>query len=397
MSAAVMLLPRLPEEEPAAAEMRARLFRAGGVEHAQQPVTHATDIAYAIFERRADTIDAEARFFTDFGLTESHRGTDGTVYFRARGELHHCVELRLGEANRWIGYGLLVGSESELDKLAQTGSAEGGVVNASAESGAGRMVRLRDPEGNVVEVRSTSWRRHDWTPRPVDEPRGVDTVVRPTMKPPAVEALGHCVHMPRRLIPSMVWYVETFGLIVSDMQFLPHSDQPVPIVAFMRVNKSEQGVHHHTIAMGSVTHTGFEHCAFDVVDVDVVGSSSRFLEYQAATGHAYKHAWGIGRHILGSNVFDYWRSPAGSLFEHMADIDHMTSAYETGYHVLSPTAQHQWGPDMGPGFALPEGLFREILHVGRRVLLDSTDDLDGRRLIQILQALNPWRKFVEAA
>ena len=25
----------------------------------------------------------------------------------------------------------------------------------------------------------------------------------------------------------------------------------------------------------------------------------------------YPHAWGVGRHILGSQIFDYWRDPFG--------------------------------------------------------------------------------------
>jgi len=30
-------------------------------------------------------------------------------------------------------------------------------------------------------------------------------------------------------------------------------------------------------------------------------------EYMRSQG-SYKHIWGIGRHVLGSQVFDYWRT-----------------------------------------------------------------------------------------
>ncbi len=35
----------------------------------------------------------------------------------------------------------------------------------------------------------------------------------------------------------------------------------------------------------------------------------------------YEHFWGIGRHSLGSQVFDYWGDPWGRVHEHWADTD----------------------------------------------------------------------------
>ena len=33
--------------------------------------------------------------------------------------------------------------------------------------------------------------------------------------------------------------------------------------------------------------------------------------------------WGIGRHLLGSQVYDYWADPWGRVHEHWADTDRL--------------------------------------------------------------------------
>ena len=35
----------------------------------------------------------------------------------------------------------------------------------------------------------------------------------------------------------------------------------------------------------------------------------------------YQHMWGIGRHLIGSQLFDYWADPWGRVHEHWADTD----------------------------------------------------------------------------
>ena len=40
----------------------------------------------------------------------------------------------------------------------------------------------------------------------------------------------------------------------------------------------------------------------------------------------YEHMWGIGRHVLGSQVYDYWADPWGRVHEHWADSDRLNVA-----------------------------------------------------------------------
>ena len=53
--------------------------------------------------------------------------------------------------------------------------------------------------------------------------------------------------------------------------------------------------------------TEYGHSSFEVVDADAVGMGQRVL-----LKRGWRHAWGIGRHILGSQIFDYWEDPWGA-------------------------------------------------------------------------------------
>ncbi len=45
------------------------------------------------------------------------------------------------------------------------------------------------------------------------------------------------------------------------------------------------------------------------------------IGHEHMQGKGYEHFWGIGRHSLGSQVFDYWGDPWGRVHEHWADTD----------------------------------------------------------------------------
>jgi hypothetical protein len=54
-------------------------------------------------------------------------------------------------------------------------------------------------------------------------------------------------------------------------------------------------------------------------------------------------AWGIGRHVLGSQMFDYWKDPWGSELEHWSDGDLFTAADPSNKAGLEDLLAVQWG------------------------------------------------------
>ena len=52
--------------------------------------------------------------------------------------------------------------------------------------------------------------------------------------------------------------------------------------------------------------------------------------------------WGIGRHLHGSQIFDYWYDPDRFIVEHYADGDIVNETYET---LRAPAGvMAVWGP-----------------------------------------------------
>jgi hypothetical protein len=83
----------------------------------------------------------------------------------------------------------------------------------------------------------------------------------------------------------------------------------------------------------------------------------------------WQHAWGIGRHLLGSQIFDYWKDPWGAKHEHYCDGDVFTAAVATGVHPVSREGMAQWGQTMPADFTRPRltlGNLAALIHNVRR-------------------------------
>jgi hypothetical protein len=83
----------------------------------------------------------------------------------------------------------------------------------------------------------------------------------------------------------------------------------------------------------------YVHSAYQVTDLDAIAAG---WEYLAERG--YTRAWGIGRHILGSQLFDYWYDPDRLMVEHFSDSDLFDCSVEPGWAPMSASGLSQWGP-----------------------------------------------------
>ena len=61
----------------------------------------------------------------------------------------------------------------------------------------------------------------------------------------------------------------------------------------------------------------FHHSSWQVNDVDEIGQGAHHL----LAVDPSRNVWGLGRHFLGSNLFWYFRDPAGNFAEYFADLD----------------------------------------------------------------------------
>ena len=113
--------------------------------------------------------------------------------------------------------------------------------------------------------------------------------------------------------------------------------------------------------------------------LDAVAAGGEFLK-----DRGYQRAWGIGRHIQGSQIFDYWRDPDSVMVEHYADGDLFDSSVEVGWAPMTASGLAQWGPSVTRDFmgAKPSPhLIRDIIGT----LRDDENEFDVRRLLGLLK------------
>ena len=211
-----------------------------------------------------------------------------------------------------------------------------------AAPGGGERVRFTDPDGHAVEVVHG---REALVALPVrsaaphnrgSERRRLGELQRPQAGPACVKRLGHVVLRVSDFRRSEAWYKSRFGFLSSDEVYLGEPENV--ITSFMRCDRGDEYTDHHTFLCVGVGEVGFDHAAFEVEDIDAVMLGHEHLE-QAG----YEHHAGVGRHILGSQVFDYWRDPWGRVHEHFTDGDLLNRRHETGLHDPAAALGTQWG------------------------------------------------------
>ncbi len=89
----------------------------------------------------------------------------------------------------------------------------------------------------------------------------------------------------------------------------------------------------------------YVHSAYQVPDLDALAAGGEYLRERG-----YHRSWGIGRHIQGSQIFDYWRDPDGFLVEHFTDGDMFDDTLEPGWAAFSASGHAQWGPPVTKDF-----------------------------------------------
>jgi catechol 2,3-dioxygenase-like lactoylglutathione lyase family enzyme len=320
--------------EPQAPDHVRRLLRV-------EPLLKATELAFLRFEK-PDLHKAE-RFWSDFGLLTVSMSGDRLV-MRGTGTSAAVLVATKGRRSRFVGSAFVVPDAADLSQLTSQPGARS--LGASEIPGGGGGVALCDPDGNEV------WLVHHWgrldpiaTRAPLNArantlqhvPR-VNLAVRPAIEPAQIGRLGHVVLQTPDFEQMAQWYMRHLGLIPTDVQYLPDGS---PQLAFMRLDLGSTPADHHTVVIGAGLQPRYEHSAWEVIDLDALGLGQQVMR---ANGH--RHMWGIGRHVLGSQLFDYWYDPDGLEFEHYTDGDVYTSDHVTQYVPFTTQSIWAWGPDI---------------------------------------------------
>ena len=114
------------------------------------PVIKAFDLAYG--RLRSPDLDKQEEFLTDFGMVRADR-TKTSLYMRGTDAPHHIHVTELGE-QRYVGIAVHAASMEDLEKISRVDGAS--PIEEIDEPGGGKRVRLTDPDGYQVEIRSRS-------------------------------------------------------------------------------------------------------------------------------------------------------------------------------------------------------------------------------------------------
>lgn len=297
------------------------------------------DIAFVRFT--APDLDKMEAFLTDFGLARAHRDAD-TLYMRGQGGDPYLHVTHKGEP----GFKGVAFRARHADDLAALAKSQDAKIEALDGPGGGKVVRLKDPDGFGVEVVAA---RETSSPAAIPPAHIInDARVQPRRNAPKrvhqgashIKRLGHCVLNVTNFRASEAWYKERFGFITSDeIKMSPE----FALGAFMRCDRGDQPADHHTLFMLGTGQPKFNHAAFEVVDMDDLMSGHDLLKEK---GHEAQ--WGVGRHILGSQIFDYWKDPWGHVLEHWTDGDLMTASWGSRDATMQDLIGVQWGMKMPP-------------------------------------------------
>jgi hypothetical protein len=281
------------------------------------------------------------KFFEDFGLIPV-QNEDSLIYYRGFGDspFIYIAEKSPDAKRHFIGGGWVVSSRDDLDTASKLPGAS--PIGPCTTPGGGKFVDLTDPNGvNIRLIHGITYRREDEQeqdkPKPVvfnswnEKPRKGE-FQRFKSGPSKVHKLGHygLVVDQRKFDGSVSWYLDTFNLLETDSLYDRQSGKNM--MTFMHIDKGDEFTDHHVSLLpvadatpirsfyakvlitfchiqsffihsppNEVSNCTPHHSSFEVDNLD-----TQLLGHYHLEAEGWTNSWGVGRHLLGSQIFDYW-------------------------------------------------------------------------------------------
>lgn len=249
------------------------------------------------------------QFYTDFGL--EGRADGDRVVMRCAGRDQDQVVLTGGVKRKRLHHICLGTRADEIGPIKEKLEAAGVKLLDPPYDGAPDGVWFLDPDGVLVCVCVAEEAAARGEPELRYNTRGYNR--RLNLRGCSEDAyvaqprrLGHILLFTTDMPAKIKLYIGILGMKLSDTI-------DGDLIAFLR---NGNGGDHHVIALAQSEKPGFHHASFEFGTVDDIGVATTNL---AEKGH--KSCYGLGRHVVGSNYFHYFRDPWGGLVEHYADMD----------------------------------------------------------------------------
>jgi catechol-2,3-dioxygenase len=277
-------------------------------------------------------------FYEAFGLETTNRADH--VAMRCYGRAQDQIVLLETGQKRKLHHFSLGTSEAGLrdiaSRLAKLNIARLDAPYKTAPDG----LWFHDPEGNLVNVQVAEKMPYlgDATAPVINRPGAMNRLATKGCPPfdmqPRPRRMGHFIVFAKDVIAQSNFYCETLGLRLTDRIADGYA-------AFMRTAGDSD---HHVLAMLKSTAPGFHHASFEMSNIDEAEVAAARLFSKGV-----KHAWGPGRHGVGSNYFHYFRDPWNGMAEYFHDIDFIPekAAWEP-QEWTKPAGMFLWSADGKP-------------------------------------------------
>lgn len=200
--------------------------------------------------------------------------------------------------------------------------------------------------GTGVTVRLQTAARYEQGPTGAEPLNGPGRIERRNERAPATERTG--MVQPRKLGHVVLGSTDVEGSerLFLDILGFEVSDTIRNVGKFIRCSSD-----HHNLMVSNAPGPFLHHTSWEVNDVDEVGRGAS----QVVAKDPTRHAWGLGRHNVGSNFFWYLRDPAGNYAEYYSDLDIITEGLRWDERTWGARESiASWGPPHPRDFFRPD-------------------------------------------
>ncbi|KAH9897281.1 Glyoxalase/Bleomycin resistance protein/Dihydroxybiphenyl dioxygenase [Xylariomycetidae sp. FL2044] len=299
-------------------------------------------------------MDKATQFMKDFGFTEEKKVSDDKIYWRGYGTEPFVLCAIKADKAEFGGAAFVVESEEDLKIASETLPKASEIYELSDAPGGGKGVTFHDPVDGfpthlVYGQQSAPMLDiplpHEAVNYPTEKNRPVNKFQRFQKRPAPVHKLGHFGVRTTNFAKAHAFYTAHFNFIPSD---LIHDADKIDRTVFYRLDRGDEEVDHHVFFFAEGGEYKVHHSSFETHDFD-----TQVLGHDWLREAGYTNCWGVGRHVLGSQIFDYWYDPHRFIMEHYVDGDLVNASEPTHRSQASPDSLHVWGPDVPSDFLEP--------------------------------------------
>ncbi|KAK3687891.1 Glyoxalase/Bleomycin resistance protein/Dihydroxybiphenyl dioxygenase [Podospora appendiculata] len=310
-------------------------------------------IAHVYYKHDHDKIAAAKQFYDDFGFVIAAEIGNKT-YYRGYGTEPFVAVLEEADVTEFGGAAFAVESEEDLvyaSKALPKEAKATEVYELKDVPGGGKAVTFYDPvDGfpfHLVFGQTHVERRDPGLPTlkvnyPTEKHRGVNEFQRFKKRPAPVHKLGHFGMCVTDFAKTYAFYSSYFNFHPSE---LVYNDEGVDKTVFFRLDRGTELVDHHCFFFFEGPKMHVHHSSFETHDFD-----TQVLGHDWLREKGYTNCWGVGRHIMGSQIFDYWFDPSKFILEHYVDGDLLDMNEPTHRTKAAPGNLHVWGPEVPDTF-----------------------------------------------